>query len=260
MAENAGAILKRARSEVRLRTVNQEETKSLSRTLSHRAFSEHPLLSNLPRSKSLKAVGGASKVKATFGEAKVRFTFLPTWGFRELQHEIARRFNIDNNIIATFDLKYLDDDKEWVLLTCEADLEECIDIYRSSQSRTIKISVHEASQAKLGGSFGIAILTTMIHVNSGNNRNILLENVNNYNTSFLERKQAYIQGFQGRGFNAFDAEQMANRAMEGVVTKQTMLVTYDNIYLLVGIFVLCCIPLVYLQKFKKNVPIPVDAH
>jgi len=113
---------------------------------------------------------------------------------------------------------------------------------------------------QLGGSFGIAILTTMIHVNSGNNRNILLENVNNYNTSFLERKQAYIQGFQGRGFNAFDAEQMANRAMEGVVTKQTMLVTYDNIYLLVGVFVLCCIPLVYLQKFKKNVPIPVDAH
>jgi DHA2 family multidrug resistance protein len=113
---------------------------------------------------------------------------------------------------------------------------------------------------QLGGSFGIAILTTMIHVNGGNNRNILLENINNYNTSFIERKQAYIQGFQGRGFNAFDAEQMANRAMEGVVTKQTMLVTYDNIYLLVGIFVLCCIPLVYLQKFKKNVPIPVDAH
>ncbi|MBN8859894.1 MAG: DHA2 family efflux MFS transporter permease subunit [Sphingobacteriales bacterium] len=113
---------------------------------------------------------------------------------------------------------------------------------------------------QLGGSFGIAILTTMIHVNGGNNRNILLENINGYNTSFIERKQAYIQGFQGRGFSAFDAEQMANRAMEGVVTKQTMLVTYDNIYLLVGIFVLCCIPLVYLQKFKKNVPIPVDAH
>ncbi|KAJ4913951.1 Protein NLP2 [Raphanus sativus] len=159
MAENAGAILKRARSEVRLRTANQEEdTKFLSRTLSHRAFSEHPpLFKNLPRSRSsLKGAGGggASKVKASFGEAKVRFTLLPTWGFRELQQEIARRFNIDNNIIATFDLKYLDDDKEWVLLTCEADLEECIDIYRSSQSRTIKISVHEASQGKLGGSFG----------------------------------------------------------------------------------------------------------
>ncbi|ESQ53579.1 hypothetical protein EUTSA_v10024319mg [Eutrema salsugineum] len=157
MAENAGAILKRARSEVRLHTVNyQDETRSLSRTMSHKTFSEQPLYENLPRlpesrSRSLKA-GGASKVKATFGEAKVRFTLLPNCGFRELQQEIARRFNIDN--IAPFDLKYLDDDKEWVLLTCEADLEECIDIYRSSQSRTIKISVHEASQVKLGGSFG----------------------------------------------------------------------------------------------------------
>ncbi|KAL1215658.1 Protein NLP2 [Cardamine amara subsp. amara] len=156
MAESASAILKRARSEVRLHTMNQEETKSLSRTLSHKTFSEHPLFENLHRlpkssSRKLKA-GGASKVKATYGEAKVRFTLLPTWGYRELQYEIARRFNIDN--IAPFDLKYLDDDKEWVLLTCEADLEECIDIYRSSQSRTIKISVHEASQVKLGGSFG----------------------------------------------------------------------------------------------------------
>ncbi|CAH8384095.1 unnamed protein product [Eruca vesicaria subsp. sativa] len=154
MAENASAILKRARSEVRLRTVNQEETKSLSRALSHKTFSEHPLLDNLPRlPKSHSKPEGASKVKATFGDAKVRFTLLPTSGFRELQQEISKRFNIDNNI-APFDLKYLDDDKEWVLLTCEADLEECIDIYRSSQSCTIKISVHEPSQAKLRSSFG----------------------------------------------------------------------------------------------------------
>ncbi len=113
---------------------------------------------------------------------------------------------------------------------------------------------------QLGGSFGIAILTTIIHVNSGNNRNILLENVNAYNPAFLEKKQALQMGFQSKGFSVFDAEQMANRAMEGIISKQTMLVTYDNIYLLVGVFVLCCIPLVYLQKFKKNVALPVDAH
>ncbi|CAN8229302.1 unnamed protein product [Cochlearia groenlandica] len=157
MAENACTILKRARSEARLHRVNQEETKSISRTLSHKTFTDHPNFENLPRVPESSSRRGATKVKATFGEAKVRFAFLPTWGFRELQHEISRRFNIDNNNknnIACFDLKYLDDDKEWVLLTCEADLEECIDIYRSSQSRTIKISVHEASQVKLGGSFG----------------------------------------------------------------------------------------------------------
>ncbi|MBS1748804.1 MAG: DHA2 family efflux MFS transporter permease subunit [Bacteroidetes bacterium] len=113
---------------------------------------------------------------------------------------------------------------------------------------------------QLGGSFGIAIITTLIHVNMGTNRNLLLENVNNYNPAFIERKEAYIHGFQGKGFNAFDAQQMANHAMEGVITKQSMLVTYDNLYMLVGVFVLCCIPLVYLQKFKRNNPIPVDVH
>lgn len=113
---------------------------------------------------------------------------------------------------------------------------------------------------QLGGSFGIAILTTLIHVQSGSTRNLLLENINPYNSAFLEKKKAYMLGFQSKGFNAMDAEQMANRAMEGIITKQTMLVTYDNIYLLVGVFVLCCIPLVYLQKFKKKAVIPVDVH
>uniref|UniRef100_A0A1J3IZN8 Protein NLP1 n=1 Tax=Noccaea caerulescens TaxID=107243 RepID=A0A1J3IZN8_NOCCA len=154
--EDAGAVLKKAHSEAELHIVNQEETKCLARTQSQKIFKEPPLLENLPplpgsSNKSLRA-GGAIKVKATLGEAIVRFTLLPSWGYRELQQEIARRFNIDD--ISWFDLKYLDDDKEWVLLTCEADLEECIDIHRSSQSQTIKISLHEPYQVKLGGSFG----------------------------------------------------------------------------------------------------------
>ncbi|XP_019057401.1 PREDICTED: protein NLP2-like isoform X2 [Tarenaya hassleriana] len=158
VAENAGGILKRAHSEAELHIVNQEEPKVFWRTQSHKTFNDHPLLENLPplpgsSRRSLKA-GGAVKVKATFGEAKVRLSLLPGWGFKELQQEIARRFNIDD--ITRFDLKYLDDDREWILLTCDADLEECINIYRSYQSHTIKISVNQAFQVKLGSSFGSA--------------------------------------------------------------------------------------------------------
>jgi DHA2 family multidrug resistance protein len=113
---------------------------------------------------------------------------------------------------------------------------------------------------QLGGSFGIAILTTLIHTKSGVVRTALLENINDYNPAFVERHQAQIQGFVSKGYSLSDAQQMANHAMEGLITKQTMLVTYDNLYLTIGIFVLFCIPIVYLQKFKKNVAIPVDAH
>ncbi|XP_010515531.1 PREDICTED: protein NLP1 [Camelina sativa] len=158
VSEDADAALNRAHSEVELHQVNQEETDCPGRTQSHKTLKEPRVLENSPSlpgssNKSLRA-GGAIKVKATFGEARIRFTLLPSCGFRELQQEIARRFNVDD--VSWFDLKYLDDDKEWVLLTCEADLDECIDIYRLTQTQTIKISLNEASQVKLGGSFGSA--------------------------------------------------------------------------------------------------------
>lgn len=113
---------------------------------------------------------------------------------------------------------------------------------------------------QLGGSFGIAILTTLIHTKSAVVRTALLTNVNDYNTPALQRKLQLIQAFMARGFSRLDAEQMTNRALEGAVTRQTMLVTYDNLYLTIGVFVLCCIPIVYLQKFKKNANVPTDAH
>ena len=113
---------------------------------------------------------------------------------------------------------------------------------------------------QLGGSFGIAILTTLIHIRSGVARTALLENINPYNPAFVQRQQTAIQGFMSKGHSALDAQQMANQAFEGTIIKQTLLLTYDNLYLTIGIFVLCCIPIVYLQKFKKNAAVPTDAH
>jgi DHA2 family multidrug resistance protein len=113
---------------------------------------------------------------------------------------------------------------------------------------------------QLGGSFGVAILTTLIHTKSGKVRTALLEYINPYNPAFNERYSHMVAGFEAQGKSHLDAIQMANRAMEGNLVKQTLLVTYDNIYLIIGIFVLVCIPIIYLQKFKKNVAISADAH
>jgi DHA2 family multidrug resistance protein len=113
---------------------------------------------------------------------------------------------------------------------------------------------------QLGGSFGVALLTTLIHIKSGKVRSVLLENINPYNPGYVQRHAGMVNGFISQGRSSFDAEQMANRAMEGLITKQTMLVTYDSMYLIIGVFVLCCIPIVFLQKFKKNTPIAADAH
>ncbi|MBS1605042.1 MAG: DHA2 family efflux MFS transporter permease subunit [Bacteroidetes bacterium] len=114
---------------------------------------------------------------------------------------------------------------------------------------------------QLGGSFGIAILTTLIHIKSGIVRSDLVSYLNDYNPAAVSRKAQIIQSFVGKGYSLSDATRMANQALEGTVVRQTLLVTYDNLYLTIGIFVLCCIPIVYLQKFKRApAAMPADAH
>ena len=113
---------------------------------------------------------------------------------------------------------------------------------------------------QLGGSFGIAALTTLIHVRQGFHRSNLLVNVNENNPAFTERFTTLIHGFMTKGATYLDAKLMAIKAIEGTVIKQTMLLTYSDAYWVAGMVMLCSIPLLYLQKFKKNVNIPADVH
>jgi len=113
---------------------------------------------------------------------------------------------------------------------------------------------------QLGGSFGIAALTTLIHVRQGFHRSNLLTNVNEYNPAFLQKLNALTNGFMAKGASFLDAKLMAMKAIEGSVIKQTMLLTYNDAYWVAGLIMLFSIPLLYLQKFKKNVNVPTDAH
>lgn len=113
---------------------------------------------------------------------------------------------------------------------------------------------------QLGGSFGVAILTTLIHVKSGEVRTALLGNMNPFNPAYVQRKEGMVQMLMGKGYNLLDAQQASNQMMEGNIIRQTMLVTYDHMYMLIGIFVLAAIPVIYLQKFKKKPVIITDAH
>jgi DHA2 family multidrug resistance protein len=104
---------------------------------------------------------------------------------------------------------------------------------------------------QLGGSFGIAILTTLIHSRSGKHRSDLLVNINQYNPAFTDRFNGLIHGFMTAGKSVGDATTMAYKAIEGMVARQTMLLTYDDAYWVSGMVMLCSIPLLYLQPFKK---------
>ncbi|CAK9236224.1 unnamed protein product, partial [Sphagnum troendelagicum] len=82
-------------------------------------------------------------VKATFEADTVRFKLAFGSSFMELKNEIALRFQFNGR---DFDLKYLDDDEEWMLLTCDRDLSECIDVMQSLGGHVIKLLVAMATR------------------------------------------------------------------------------------------------------------------
>ncbi|KAL5205895.1 hypothetical protein ABZP36_034104 [Zizania latifolia] len=83
------------------------------------------------------------RVKATFGSEKVRFRLKTECDFQELKQQISKRLSVVD--MSSLIVKYLDDDSEWVLMTCDADLHECLHVYKLADIQTIKISVHLAA-------------------------------------------------------------------------------------------------------------------
>ncbi|KAG1361072.1 protein NLP1 [Cocos nucifera] len=137
MEESPSGIPERTNSRVDLSLPTQETTLCINRSENHKSPIERCSSGTLP---SLdKDTSTWIRVKAMYGAEKVRLRLQPTWGFQDLKQEITKRFNIGDT--SSVNLKYLDDDTEWILLTCDADLQECIHVYRSSGAEMIKISV-----------------------------------------------------------------------------------------------------------------------
>eukprot|EP01018_Ginkgo_biloba_P015890 Gb_31293 [translate_table: standard] len=112
----------------------------LSLSQHHRSDSKNTSLTGrLQRPRILQGDTESMVVKAIYKENTVHFRLPLKSGFSELHAEVAKRFKIESG---AFDLKYLDDEYEWVLLACDADLQECIDILNFSGGCTIKIVVH----------------------------------------------------------------------------------------------------------------------
>ncbi len=105
---------------------------------------------------------------------------------------------------------------------------------------------------QLGGSFGIAIITTFITRFSQEHRVNL---VGNLDTSKLEVQQRVSQmqhAFMSKGFTANEALGKAYQALDYTVMKQATVMSYMDIFLYLGIMFLCCIPIILLVKRGKT--------
>lgn len=127
----------------RLVELNQPTTSSMTDTsnasTTHGSSSSSPDFSE-PKSSKTQTCETNSRitVKATFKEDTIRFKFDPYLGCFQLYEEIAKRFKIPTG---SFQLKYMDDEKEWVIMENQSDMVECLEILEFMGTRNVKFQV-----------------------------------------------------------------------------------------------------------------------
>lgn len=104
---------------------------------------------------------------------------------------------------------------------------------------------------QLGGSFGVALAGTYLERTTAQNRAALLPHLSLYDAQTAQRLQALTASFMAKGSGMVQAQGQALRVLEGMLIKQTALITYAQTFTLIGGFFLICVPLVLLIKRAK---------
>lgn len=112
---------------------------------------------------------------------------------------------------------------------------------------------------QLGGSFGIAIITTFITRFTQEHRVNLNSHLNVTSLEVQQRIQQLQQGFMSKGFTSNEALGKAYQVMDLTVLQQSTVMSYMDIFMYLGVMFLCCIPIIFFIKRGKNKINPADA-
>lgn len=115
---------------------------------------------------------------------------------------------------------------------------------------------------QLGGSIGIAVLTTVLSSRQAFHRSVLVEKLGINDTSTLERVHALAAGFMQKGFDAESARRQALTLLDGSVNMQSSVMSFADSFWLVAIVFVCTMPLLFLLggKAKGRAVASADAH
>ena len=105
---------------------------------------------------------------------------------------------------------------------------------------------------QLGGSFGVALITTFMARQNMVHRNDLVSKLDVNNPAVQQRVQAMQHNFISKGLNADVALKSSYAALDHVVTKQAAVLSYMDIFFYLGVMFLVCVPFVLMVKGNKG--------
>lgn len=112
---------------------------------------------------------------------------------------------------------------------------------------------------QLGGSFGIAIITTFIARFTQEHRVNLVSHLNTASFEVQQRVEQLKMSFMARGYTENESLGKAYQALEGSVMTQATILSYMDVFLYLGILFLLCIPFILLVRKGKNKANAADA-
>lgn len=109
---------------------------------------------------------------------------------------------------------------------------------------------------QLGGSFGIALITTFISSQNIVHRSDLVSKLSVNDAAVQQRVQGMTQNFVAKGMSPDVALNSSYKLLDFSVMKQATILSYMDVFLYIGIMFLVCIPFILLIKSnKKNKPV-----
>ncbi len=106
---------------------------------------------------------------------------------------------------------------------------------------------------QLGGSVGIAALTTLLAGRQAFHRGVLIEKLADSSAPAQQRLSQLTQGFAAKGFDGVTAHHMAQRALDGLVAVQSAVMSFGDIFHVVGLAFVFTLPLVFFLGSGRGV-------
>jgi DHA2 family multidrug resistance protein len=109
---------------------------------------------------------------------------------------------------------------------------------------------------QLGGSIGVALLTTLLTNRQAFHRAVLVEKLIPSDPAVLDRLNGFTQALVAKGVPLAQAEPRAYGMLDGIVNQQAAVMSFADTFWAVGMLVLACLPLVLLLgKARRDGPL-----
>jgi DHA2 family multidrug resistance protein len=105
---------------------------------------------------------------------------------------------------------------------------------------------------QLGGSFGIALITTFMTVSNQSHRSDMLKNYTADNGLFQQKFNGLFAKFTAAGMPPNVASSAAYKMLDGTIMQQAAILTYMDVFLYIGLMFLICVPFILMIKSGKE--------